>query len=82
MQPNVVLLDIGLPATDGYQVARRLRQYPELKKTRLITMTDYGEESNRQQSVEAGFEHHLLKPVDPQTLQELMAAPAKQLSTR
>ena len=45
-------------------------------------MTDYGEESNRQQSVEAGFEHHLLKPVDPQTLQELMAAPAKQLSTR
>jgi len=41
-QPNVVLLAIGLPATDGYEVAWRLRQYPELKKTRLITMTGYG----------------------------------------
>jgi CheY-like chemotaxis protein len=72
-QPNVVLLDIGLPATDGYEVARRLRQYPELKKTRLMTMTGYGKESDRQQSVEADFEHRLLKPVDPQTLQELRA---------
>jgi CheY-like chemotaxis protein len=42
-QPNVLLLDIGLPATDGYEVARRLRQYLELKKTRLITTTGYGE---------------------------------------
>jgi|SRR5216117_2433027 len=71
----------------GYWIAgnrrvRHLREYPELKKTRLIIMTGVTTRSDRQQSLEAGFEHHVVKPVDPQILQEFMAAPAKQLSTR
>ena len=70
--PNVVLLDIGLPEMDGYEVARRLRQIPELKDVRLIAMTGYGQASDRERSAAAGFDDHLVKPVDPRKLQELL----------
>lgn len=69
-QPHVVLLDIGLPEIDGYEVARRLRQTPQTKDVRLIALTGYGLEANHQRSAEASFDDHLVKPVDPRKLQE------------
>jgi CheY-like chemotaxis protein len=61
-----------------YEVARHLRQQRQTKDVRLIAMTGYGQDSDRQLSREAGCEHHLVKPVDPQKLQDLLATRAKQ----
>ena len=63
-RPDVVLLDIGLPGLDGFEVAKRLRQQPGLSSVVLVAMTGYGQESDRQRSQEAGFDHHLVKPAD------------------
>ena len=63
-RPNVVLLDIGLPGIDGFEVAKRLRQQPDLSSVVLVAMTGYGQESDRQRSQEAGFNHHLVKPAN------------------
>jgi signal transduction histidine kinase/ActR/RegA family two-component response regulator len=71
-EPEVVLLDIGLPKLDGYQVAKRLRQMPATRLARVIALTGYGLPADRQRGREAGFDHHLLKPVDPGTLAELI----------
>jgi CheY-like chemotaxis protein len=76
-QPEVVLLDIGLPGMDGYQVAARLREVPQLKKTTVIAMTGYGEDSDRQRAFQAGFDHHFLKPIDPERLQDFLATLGK-----
>lgn len=64
VQPDAVLLDIGLPGVDGYQVARTLRQTPNLVKTRLIALSGYGQEEDRRRAREAGFDHHMIKPVN------------------
>lgn len=77
-RPNVVLLDIGLPEMDGYEVARRLRLRPLLKNTWLVAITGYGQESDRQLSKEAGFDHHLIKPVAPEKLEALLSMLATQ----
>jgi signal transduction histidine kinase len=66
--PEVVLLDIGLPLMDGYEVARRLRQMPQTAAALLIALTGYGQTSDRQRGRDAGFDGHLLKPVDPRAL--------------
>jgi len=71
-QPDVVLCDIGLPVMDGYEVARQLRQNPALKATHLIALTGYGRESDRRRALEAGFDLHLVKPVEPLELQRLL----------
>jgi CheY-like chemotaxis protein len=70
--PNVVLLDIGLPDLNGYEVARRLRQDPRLEGVRLVAMTGYGQESDLQLAREAGFDRHLVKPVDFPKVLELL----------
>jgi CheY-like chemotaxis protein len=62
--PQVVLLDIGLPGLDGYQVARQLRADPRHFDVRLIAVSGYGKEQDQQRSKDAGFDHHLVKPVD------------------
>jgi CheY-like chemotaxis protein/two-component sensor histidine kinase len=72
-KPDVVLLDIGLPDMNGYEVARQLRRQPQTKDIRLIAMTGYGQDSDRQRSQEAGCDLHLVKPVDPQKLRDLLA---------
>ncbi|HEY8188081.1 MAG TPA: PAS domain S-box protein [Pyrinomonadaceae bacterium] len=77
-QPDVVLLDIGLPDMNGHEVAEHLRQQPQTKDIRLIAITGYGQDSDRQRSKEAGFDRHLVKPVNPQELQELLATRVKQ----
>jgi CheY-like chemotaxis protein len=75
-QPAVALVDIGLPGIDGYEVARRLRQDPAARAIRLIALTGYGLEEDQRRVLEAGFDLHLVKPVDVNTLLEQLAAPA------
>jgi CheY-like chemotaxis protein/two-component sensor histidine kinase len=79
-QPEIMLLDIGLPEMDGYEVAKRLRQNPQLKDLRLIALTGYGQDSDRQRSREAGFDAHVVKPVDWRNLSELLESLMKRQS--
>ena len=72
-EPAVVLSDIGLPGLDGWGVARELRQHPATHRTRLIAITAYGMDSDRNMSSEAGFKAHLIKPVDIDELRKLLA---------
>jgi CheY-like chemotaxis protein len=67
------VLDIGLPDIDGYELARRMRAMPELKGVRLIALTGHGFDEDRQRTREAGFDHHLVKPVDPDDLEKALA---------
>lgn len=71
--PDLVLCDLGLPEMDGYEVARALRQDPVTATARLIAVSGYGYEEDRQRSEAAGFDLHLTKPVDPSDLQRLLA---------
>jgi PAS domain S-box-containing protein len=73
-RPQVVILDIGLPVMDGYEVARRLRQQPETQQVVLIALTGYGQEQAQAEAKAAGFDHHLIKPVDPEVLSALLVA--------
>jgi two-component system, OmpR family, response regulator len=75
-QPEVLLLDIGLPGMDGYELARRLRQSSLSPDAVLIAITGYGQESDKLRSARAGFTHHLVKPIDPAALDELLHAAA------
>jgi len=70
-QPEVVLLDIGLPSMDGYEVARRLRARPDLNPMLLVALTGYGQDEDLRRSRQAGFDHHLVKPADPEALTAL-----------
>lgn len=72
-QPEVVLLDIGLPGMDGYEVAKQMRNLPGLQKALMIAVTGYGQADDRARSKAAGFDHHLVKPVDPEILSALLA---------
>lgn len=67
-QPDAFILDIGLPEMDGYELARRLMQIPNLGHARFIALTGYGQPSDRQRADEAGFHHHCVKPIDLPTL--------------
>jgi CheY-like chemotaxis protein len=71
-QPEVAILDIGMPGMDGYDLARRLRQCPGGDGLLLIALTGWGQEADRCRSHEAGFDHHLTKPVEPTVLQGLL----------
>ena len=76
-KPEVVLLDIGLPGLDGYQVARQLRNEASLAHTLLVAMTGYGQPEDRRRSREAGIHHHFVKPVEPLVLRSLLAGAAQ-----
>ncbi|MFO1019174.1 MAG: ATP-binding protein [Planctomycetales bacterium] len=71
-RPDLVLLDIGMPQMDGYEVARRIRQRPEFEKIQLAALTGWGQDSDRERTREAGFNHHLVKPAGIQELQGLL----------
>ncbi|HEX2830289.1 MAG TPA: PAS domain S-box protein [Burkholderiales bacterium] len=75
-RPDVVLLDIGLPGLDGYEVARRLRAQDTQRMVRLVAVTGWGQPADRAKSQEAGFDLHLVKPVGPEDLEKALAAPA------
>ncbi|HWM89226.1 MAG TPA: ATP-binding protein [Thermoanaerobaculia bacterium] len=72
-RPEVVLLDIGLPGLDGYQVAKRLREDAAMDGTLLVAMTGYGQPEDRRRSREAGIHHHFVKPVEPFVLRTLLS---------
>ncbi len=74
-QPDLVLLDIGLPGMDGYEVARRCKGDDELRRILLVAMTGYGKEEDRRRSREAGFSAHLVKPVNLEDLRVLLGQP-------
>jgi CheY-like chemotaxis protein/two-component sensor histidine kinase len=71
-KPDVVLLDIGMPGMDGYEVARRIRSNPNNRHISLIALTGWGQDEDRRRSVAAGFDHHLVKPADIDQLRQLL----------
>lgn len=73
LQPEIVLLDLGLPGMSGLEVAPRLRALPGLRDVKIVAVTGYGQEEDRRRTREAGFDHHLTKPVDPDLLRKLIA---------
>ncbi|HJZ57456.1 MAG TPA: response regulator [Gemmataceae bacterium] len=73
--PDVALVDIGLPGLNGYEVARRIRENPQLRGVVLVAQTGWGQDEDRRRSVEAGFDYHLVKPVDLEALRKILAAP-------
>jgi CheY-like chemotaxis protein len=71
-QPDVVLLDIGLPGMDGFEVAKRLKAMPARKRPFIVAITGYGQDEYRQRAAQAGIDLHFLKPVDPELLLRLL----------
>jgi CheY-like chemotaxis protein len=71
--PDTCLLDVGLPDIDGYELAQRLRQLPQLSQSLLIAVTGYGQANDRQRAKHAGFDHFFVKPLDIQALTEVLA---------
>jgi CheY-like chemotaxis protein len=77
VQPHVVLLDIGLPRLNGYEAARQIRAQQSHRDLTLVALTGWGQEEDRRHSEEAGFDAHMIKPVDVAALSKLLAeAPA------
>ena len=76
--PDVMLVDVGLPGIDGYEVARRIRQHPDSRRVVLVALTGYSREEDRQRALRAGFDYHLVKPVDPNALEGLVNSLGKE----
>jgi len=74
MRPDVAIVDIGLPEIDGFEVARSIRQDSQLDQTYLIALTGYGRASDREKALAAGFDEHLVKPLNPEILSRLLSA--------
>jgi CheY-like chemotaxis protein len=72
-RPDVVLLDITLPGMSGYEVAKRVRANPDLRDSILVAMTGHGQAEDKKETRAAGFAYHLVKPVEPDLLQKLLA---------
>jgi len=68
----VIVLDVQMPGMDGYEVARRLREMPQMRTSKLIALTGYGQQGDRQRGKDAGFDGHMLKPVDPHALARMI----------
>jgi len=73
-RPRMVLLDIGMPGMDGYEVARRMRASPYAPQASLVALTGWGQDEDRKRVREAGFDHHLVKPADLATPQSLITS--------
>jgi CheY-like chemotaxis protein len=71
--PQIVLLDVGLPGLDGYEVARHLRASPRTSDALLVALTGYGQAEDRERAFAAGFDHHLLKPAEPGQVRDAMS---------
>jgi len=71
-RPDVALLDIGMPKTNGYEVARLIRASPEGADVLLIAITGWAQDADKAESRAAGFDHHLTKPIEPETLLGLL----------
>jgi CheY-like chemotaxis protein len=73
IQPDVILLDIGLPKLDGYEAARRIREQRGNRRPVLVAVTGWGQEEDRRRSKQAGFDVHLVKPVEPSAVDAILA---------
>src|SRR6185436_11935817 len=80
--PDVILSDLGLPRMDGYELARRLRELPGLAGVVLIALSGYGRDEDKHAALDAGFDHHLVKPPDLERLAELLATVGTSASAR
>jgi len=72
-RPEAILLDIGLPEMDGYDTARMMRDLPSCKNVLIIAVTGWGQDDDREKGRLAGFDHHVVKPADSETLMQLLA---------
>ena len=72
-RPDVILLDIGLPRLNGFEACRLIREQPKGDGVVMIAVTGWGQDEDRRKSHEAGFDHHMVKPVDPQALLKMLA---------
>ena len=72
-RPDILILDIGMPKLNGYDACRRIRQQPWGKGMFLIALTGWGQEEDRRRTEEAGFNHHIVKPVDPSVLMQMLS---------
>jgi CheY-like chemotaxis protein len=72
-RPDIILLDIGLPKLNGYEACRRIREQPWSNGTVIVALTGWGQDEDRRRSEEAGFDHHLVKPVEVRAMQQLLA---------
>ncbi len=81
-EPDFILLDIGLPGKDGYQVAAELREDACCKDVVFIAITGYGMEEDRRRSKQAGFDHHLVKPADFGKVRQILAGVAEKVTRR
>ena len=77
-KPSLALLDLGMPRVNGHDTARRLRETEHGRNIVIIALTGWGQPEDRNRSLAAGFDHHLVKPVDPSMLERLLAAPARE----
>jgi CheY-like chemotaxis protein len=73
-RPDVILLDLGMPGKNGYEVCRSIRQAPWGKGIRIVALTGWGQEQDRQKTRDAGFDHHLVKPVTAGALNDALAS--------
>jgi CheY-like chemotaxis protein len=76
--PHVVLLDIGLPVINGYEAARRIRELPGGEQVRVVAVTGWGQASDKRRALQAGFDHHLTKPVTLEQLQQVLFVPREE----
>jgi CheY-like chemotaxis protein len=72
LRPDVVLLDLGMPKLDGFAVCRGIRGMPWGSSVRLIAQSGWGQEEDRRRTADAGFDHHIVKPIDPEALEALL----------
>ena len=79
--PDLALLDIGMPRLNGYEAAQRIREQPSNRGVVLAALTGWGQQEDRQRAVEAGFDHHLIKPVEPAALAALLRSVASRATT-
>jgi PAS domain S-box-containing protein len=79
--PDLAFIDIGLPVTNGYDLAKQLRADPRFRRTMLVALTGFGQQDDRDRSKAAGFTHHLVKPIDSETLLKMLAECADRMST-
>lgn len=72
--PQVILMDIGLPKLDGYEACARLRKDPNPALRLMVALTGWGEDEDRQRATAAGFDHHMVKPIDPVELRKILTS--------
>ena len=72
-QPDVILMDLGMPRMNGFDAARHIRKQPWGKNTLLVALTGWGQDDDKQRTKDAGFDHHLVKPAEPAKLRKLFA---------